>query len=141
MSITTLLFFSQFYNDKIRRNLWTCRSGPPPPPPPPRPCNRHGCQQICIPRGVSYQCACGPGYKLQADGKSCKKECHVNVDVVFVVDTSRSVTPKSFRDSMNILREFIRFIEQVNILQASNELCLMLSIKIHDDLLSFFSAN
>ena len=44
------------------------------------------------------------------------KECHVNVDVVFVIDSSTSVTEKSFEDSMILIKEFVRFIEQVRVI-------------------------
>ena len=30
------------------------------------------CEQECINRNGGYECACKPGYELNADGKTCK---------------------------------------------------------------------
>ena len=65
--------------------------------------------------GGTYRCTCGPGYTLQADKLGCErtKECHINADVVFALDSSGSVTQKSFDAALGIIKEFVRFIEQV----------------------------
>ena len=105
----------QFFRDKIRRTLLDCRTAPPPPLIHPCDVQNGGCQHYCIrDGGQNHHCECGKGYQLQDTTRCVKiKECHVNVDVVFVIDSSDSVTEKSFEDAMILIKEFVRFIEQV----------------------------
>uniref|UniRef100_A0A8C9KC51 Matrilin 4 n=1 Tax=Panthera tigris altaica TaxID=74533 RepID=A0A8C9KC51_PANTA len=35
----------------------------------------HGCEFQCVSEGLSYRCLCPEGQQLQADGKSCNREC------------------------------------------------------------------
>ena len=105
-------FASQFFHDKIRRDV-AC-------PTRPTSCSDRngGCQHICVRDNQrSFHCECKTGYTLHNDGFHCKRSAncgHVRVDVVFVLDTSNSVSHESFRDELGIVVHFVRFIQKVS---------------------------
>ena len=67
---------------------------------------------------TNFRCACNTGYSLALDGRHCVRspECgHVRVDVVFVLDTSNSVSHQSYKNALGVVVEFVRFIQRVSL--------------------------
>uniref|UniRef100_A0A671LU64 Matrilin-1 n=1 Tax=Sinocyclocheilus anshuiensis TaxID=1608454 RepID=A0A671LU64_9TELE len=56
----------------------------------------HDCEHICISTPGSFKCACREGYTLQGDGRSCSACSNAAIDVVFLIDGSKSVRPENF---------------------------------------------
>ncbi|XP_059836954.1 matrilin-4 [Hypanus sabinus] len=56
----------------------------------------HGCEFKCVSTPGSYFCICPPGRQLNVDGKTCNKCSRANIDLVFVIDGSKSVRPENF---------------------------------------------
>ncbi|XP_018426509.1 PREDICTED: cartilage matrix protein-like, partial [Nanorana parkeri] len=56
----------------------------------------HDCQQICVSTPGSYTCACRDGFTLNEDGKTCNACGASAIDLVFVIDGSKSVRPENF---------------------------------------------
>ncbi|XP_045081811.1 matrilin-2 isoform X3 [Coregonus clupeaformis] len=65
----------------------------------------HGCQHDCVSTPESYICRCTRGYVLNLDGKTCSKaECGDGVmDLVFVIDGSKSLGPANFE----LVKQFV----------------------------------
>ncbi|KAK9529768.1 hypothetical protein VZT92_013858 [Zoarces viviparus] len=61
-------------------------------------CNtvQHRCDHQCVSTPGSYYCVCPEGQLLQDDGKSCGTCKSANIDLVFVIDGSKSVRPQNF---------------------------------------------
>ncbi|XP_078092302.1 matrilin-4 [Mustelus asterias] len=61
-------------------------------------CNtvEHGCEFQCVSTPGSYFCICPPGRQLNEDGKTCNRCSKANIDLVFVIDGSKSVRPENF---------------------------------------------
>ncbi|XP_069845940.1 matrilin-4 isoform X2 [Dipodomys merriami] len=81
-------------------------------------CNRvdHGCEFQCVSEGLSYHCLCPEGRRLQADGKSCDpfllsgcREGHV--DLVLLVDGSKSVRPQNFELVKRFVNQIVDFLD------------------------------
>ncbi|XP_067856337.1 matrilin-4 isoform X2 [Heptranchias perlo] len=68
-------------------------------------CNtvEHGCEFECVSTPGSYFCICPAGRKLNEDGKSCNKCSRANIDLVFVIDGSKSVRPENFE----LVKQFV----------------------------------
>ncbi|XP_063314977.1 matrilin-4 isoform X1 [Pelobates fuscus] len=72
----------------------------------------HGCQFKCVSTPGSYHCICPEGQDLQADGKTCNKCSTGNIDLVFVIDGSKSVRPHNFE----LVKQFvIKIVENLDI--------------------------
>ncbi|XP_076865063.1 cartilage matrix protein isoform X1 [Brachyhypopomus gauderio] len=56
----------------------------------------HDCEQICISIPGSFKCACRDGHTLKDDGRTCSACSDVTLDVVFLIDGSKSVRPENF---------------------------------------------
>uniref|UniRef100_A0A671VBU4 Matrilin 2 n=1 Tax=Sparus aurata TaxID=8175 RepID=A0A671VBU4_SPAAU len=56
----------------------------------------HGCEHQCVSANDSYICRCFEGFTLAEDGKSCKKCGDGVMDLVFVIDGSKSLGPANF---------------------------------------------
>ncbi|KAK7915722.1 hypothetical protein WMY93_011483 [Mugilogobius chulae] len=56
----------------------------------------HGCEHQCVSTPGSYYCICPEGQLLQDDGKSCGTCKSANIDLVLVIDGSKSVRPQNF---------------------------------------------
>ncbi|XP_069032474.1 cartilage matrix protein [Embiotoca jacksoni] len=56
----------------------------------------HDCKQVCISSPGSYKCACKDGFTLMDDGRSCSACSNSATDVVFLIDSSKSVRPENF---------------------------------------------
>ncbi|NXD75255.1 MATN4 protein, partial [Halcyon senegalensis] len=78
-------------------------------------CNRvdHGCEFKCVSTEGSYRCVCPEGQQLQADGKGCTKCGAGHIDLVMVIDGSKSVRPQNFE----LVKQFVNRI--VDLLEVS----------------------
>uniref|UniRef100_A0A3B4B826 VWFA domain-containing protein n=1 Tax=Periophthalmus magnuspinnatus TaxID=409849 RepID=A0A3B4B826_9GOBI len=56
----------------------------------------HGCEHQCVSTPGSYYCICPEGQLLQDDGKSCGTCKSANIDLVLLIDGSKSVRPQNF---------------------------------------------
>ncbi|XP_017286996.1 matrilin-4 isoform X1 [Kryptolebias marmoratus] len=56
----------------------------------------HGCEHQCVNTPGSYYCICPEGQLLQEDGKSCGTCRSANIDLVLLIDGSKSVRPQNF---------------------------------------------
>ena len=124
---TTPLFFSvalfsQFYRDKIRKDLLDCREIKPtplpptiPPPPPPLTTRR-------LPPPPP-----GPTRKCMRRAPARRRHGDSRVDVVFVLDSSNSIGHDNYADALNIIVEFVKFIQQVIVFNNDLHDCNALS--------------
>uniref|UniRef100_A0A4W3H3F5 Matrilin 2 n=1 Tax=Callorhinchus milii TaxID=7868 RepID=A0A4W3H3F5_CALMI len=63
----------------------------------------HGCEHICINTVGSYICQCKEGYVLNNDKKTCRKCAKEALDLVFVIDGSKSLGPQNF----HLVKQFV----------------------------------
>ncbi|XP_058034599.1 matrilin-2 [Ahaetulla prasina] len=63
----------------------------------------HGCEHICVNINDSYVCECHEGFILWNDGKTCKRCNEGPIDLVFVIDGSKSLGENNFE----IVKEFV----------------------------------
>uniref|UniRef100_A0A8C6R1J9 Matrilin-2 n=1 Tax=Nannospalax galili TaxID=1026970 RepID=A0A8C6R1J9_NANGA len=63
----------------------------------------HGCEHICVNNGDSYMCRCSEGFVLAEDGRHCKRCTEGPVDLVFVIDGSKSLGEENFE----IVKHFV----------------------------------
>ncbi|XP_043395243.1 matrilin-2 isoform X1 [Chelonia mydas] len=63
----------------------------------------HGCEHICINNDLSYVCKCHKGFVLQEDGKMCRRCTEGPIDLVFVIDGSKSLG----EDNFEVVKEFV----------------------------------
>ncbi|CAM4500849.1 unnamed protein product [Caretta caretta] len=63
----------------------------------------HGCEHICINNDHSYVCKCHKGFVLQEDGKMCRRCTGGPIDLVFVIDGSKSLG----EDNFDVVKEFV----------------------------------
>uniref|UniRef100_A0AC11CJF5 Matrilin 2 n=1 Tax=Ovis aries TaxID=9940 RepID=A0AC11CJF5_SHEEP len=63
----------------------------------------HGCEHICVNRGNSYICKCSKGFILAEDGRRCKRCTEGPIDLVFVIDGSKSLG----EDNFEIVKQFV----------------------------------
>uniref|UniRef100_A0A6I8PHD8 Matrilin 2 n=1 Tax=Ornithorhynchus anatinus TaxID=9258 RepID=A0A6I8PHD8_ORNAN len=56
----------------------------------------HGCEHICVNNADSYICKCREEFVLAEDGKRCRKCTEGPVDLVFVIDGSKSLGEENF---------------------------------------------
>ncbi|XP_041638951.1 matrilin-4 isoform X3 [Cheilinus undulatus] len=68
-------------------------------------CNtvEHGCEHQCVSTPGSYYCICPEGELLQDDGKSCGTCKSANIDLVLLIDGSKSVRPQNFE----LVKQFV----------------------------------
>ncbi|XP_034388646.1 matrilin-4 [Cyclopterus lumpus] len=57
---------------------------------------QHGCEHQCVSTLGSYYCVCPEGKLLQDDGQSCGTCKSANIDLVLLIDGSKSVRPQNF---------------------------------------------
>ncbi|XP_024905907.1 matrilin-2 isoform X2 [Pteropus alecto] len=63
----------------------------------------HGCEHICVNRGNSYICKCSEGFILAEDGRQCKRCSEGPIDLIFVIDGSKSLGEENFE----IVKQFV----------------------------------
>ncbi|NXW94130.1 MATN2 protein, partial [Alopecoenas beccarii] len=63
----------------------------------------HGCEHICVNNDDSYICKCQEGYVLKEDQKTCRTCTEGPVDLVFVIDGSKSLG----EDNFEIVKQFV----------------------------------
>ncbi|XP_043363495.1 matrilin-2 isoform X6 [Dermochelys coriacea] len=63
----------------------------------------HGCEHICINNDHSYVCKCHKEFVLQEDGKMCRRCTEGPIDLVFVIDGSKSLG----EDNFEVVKEFV----------------------------------
>ncbi|XP_010281503.1 PREDICTED: matrilin-2 [Phaethon lepturus] len=63
----------------------------------------HGCEHVCINNNNSYSCQCHEGFVLRQDGKTCRICTEGPVDLVFVIDGSKSLG----EDNFEIVKQFV----------------------------------
>ncbi|TRY66823.1 hypothetical protein DNTS_004769 [Danionella cerebrum] len=77
-------------------------------------CNtlEHGCEHQCVSTPGSYHCICPEGHVLQDDGKSCGA-CRTSIiDLVLLIDGSKSVRPQNFE----LVKQFVnQVVDQLDI--------------------------
>ncbi|KAH0619101.1 hypothetical protein JD844_018769 [Phrynosoma platyrhinos] len=76
-------------------------------------CNfgNHSCQHECVNILNGHYCRCRDGYTLQADGRSCQ-ECKAgHVDLVLVIDGSKSVRPQNFELVKQFVNQIVDFLD------------------------------
>uniref|UniRef100_A0A803YKQ4 Matrilin 4 n=1 Tax=Meleagris gallopavo TaxID=9103 RepID=A0A803YKQ4_MELGA len=73
----------------------------------------HGCEFKCVSSEGSFHCVCPEGQQLHADGKTCNKCGAGHVDLVMVIDGSKSVRPQNFE----LVKQFVNRI--VDLLEVS----------------------
>uniref|UniRef100_A0A3B4G8P0 Matrilin 4 n=1 Tax=Pundamilia nyererei TaxID=303518 RepID=A0A3B4G8P0_9CICH len=57
---------------------------------------KHDCEQVCISAPGVYTCDCNKGYTLNEDEKTCTPCKSANIDLVLLIDGSKSVRPQNF---------------------------------------------
>nr|KAF6471761.1 matrilin 4 [Molossus molossus] len=71
----------------------------------------HGCEFQCVSEGLTYRCLCPDGRQLQADGKSCNRCREGHVDLVLLVDGSKSVRPQNFELVKRFVNQIVDFLD------------------------------
>nr|KAF6422987.1 matrilin 4 [Rousettus aegyptiacus] len=71
----------------------------------------HGCEFQCVSEGLTYRCLCPEGRQLQADGKSCNRCREGHVDLVLLVDGSKSVRPQNFELVKRFVNQIVDFLD------------------------------
>uniref|UniRef100_A0A3B4BDD7 VWFA domain-containing protein n=1 Tax=Periophthalmus magnuspinnatus TaxID=409849 RepID=A0A3B4BDD7_9GOBI len=66
----------------------------------------HGCEHLCVSTNGSYVCKCFEGFTLAEDQKSCKNCNSGVIDVVFIIDGSKSLGPANFE----LVKQFVNTI-------------------------------
>ncbi|NWX40700.1 MATN2 protein, partial [Steatornis caripensis] len=63
----------------------------------------HSCEHICVNNDDSYICKCHEGYVLKEDQKTCRRCTEGPLDLVFVIDGSKSLG----EDNFEIVKQFV----------------------------------
>uniref|UniRef100_A0A8C8I9Y3 VWFA domain-containing protein n=1 Tax=Oncorhynchus tshawytscha TaxID=74940 RepID=A0A8C8I9Y3_ONCTS len=63
----------------------------------------HPCDHLCVSTPASYMCRCRKGYTLNSDGKTCHVCGDGVMDLVFVIDGSKSLGPANFE----LVKQFV----------------------------------
>uniref|UniRef100_A0A8C0J5M2 Matrilin 4 n=1 Tax=Chelonoidis abingdonii TaxID=106734 RepID=A0A8C0J5M2_CHEAB len=72
----------------------------------------HGCEFKCVSTPGSYHCVCPEGQQLHADGKTCNSEyLGSHVDLVLVIDGSKSVRPQNFELVKQFVNQIVDFLD------------------------------
>ncbi|NXY89173.1 MATN2 protein, partial [Alcedo cyanopectus] len=87
----------------------------------------HGCEHTCVNNGDSFTCKCQEGYVLREDQKTCRRCTEGPVDLVFVIDGSKSLGEDNFETVKQFVLGILDTLEispkaaRVGLLQYSTE--------------------
>uniref|UniRef100_A0ABK0L9S0 Matrilin 4 n=1 Tax=Rattus norvegicus TaxID=10116 RepID=A0ABK0L9S0_RAT len=71
----------------------------------------HSCQHECVSTLVGPQCRCREGHDLLPDGRSCQGCREGHVDLVLLVDGSKSVRPQNFELVKRFVNQIVDFLD------------------------------
>nr|XP_015854597.2 matrilin-4 isoform X2 [Peromyscus maniculatus bairdii] len=71
----------------------------------------HSCQHECVNTLVGPQCRCREGHDLLPDGRSCRGCREGHVDLVLLVDGSKSVRPQNFELVKRFVNQIVDFLD------------------------------
>ncbi|XP_036040820.1 matrilin-4 isoform X2 [Onychomys torridus] len=71
----------------------------------------HSCQHECVNTPVGPQCRCQEGHDLLPDGRSCRGCREGHVDLVLLVDGSKSVRPQNFELVKRFVNQIVDFLD------------------------------
>ncbi|NXM30369.1 MATN2 protein, partial [Oxyruncus cristatus] len=63
----------------------------------------HGCEHTCVNNDDSYICKCQEGYVLKEDQKTCRRCTEGPIDLMFVIDGSKSLG----EDNFEVVKQFV----------------------------------
>uniref|UniRef100_A0A8D2L7R9 Matrilin 4 n=1 Tax=Varanus komodoensis TaxID=61221 RepID=A0A8D2L7R9_VARKO len=72
---------------------------------------KHGCEHQCVSSHGSYSCRCWTGYQLNQDKKTCSKCKAGHIDLVMVIDGSKSVRPQNFELVKQFVNQIVDFLD------------------------------
>ncbi|NXX49207.1 MATN2 protein, partial [Tricholaema leucomelas] len=87
----------------------------------------HGCEHTCVNNDDSYICKCQEGYVLKEDQKTCRRCTEGPIDLVFVIDGSKSLGEDNFEAVKQFVAGILDSLEispkaaRVGLLQYSTE--------------------
>ncbi|KTF79841.1 hypothetical protein cypCar_00033078 [Cyprinus carpio] len=72
----------------------------------------HSCDHHCVSVLNGFYCHCNDGYTLQEDGKTCQSCRSSNIDLVLLIDGSKSVRPQNFE----LVKQFVnQVVDQLDV--------------------------
>ncbi|XP_070104159.1 matrilin-4 isoform X2 [Equus caballus] len=71
----------------------------------------HSCQHECVSTFGGPQCRCREGHVLMSDGRSCQGCREGHVDLVLLVDGSKSVRPQNFELVKRFVNQIVDFLD------------------------------
>ncbi|NXP55831.1 MATN4 protein, partial [Heliornis fulica] len=95
----------------------------------------HGCEHVCVNTDSSYICRCYEGFVLREDEKTCKRCTEGPVDLVFVIDGSKSLGEDNFETVKQFVSGILDSLEispkaaRVGLLQYSTEVRTEFTLK------------
>uniref|UniRef100_UPI00398ED833 matrilin-4-like n=1 Tax=Pristiophorus japonicus TaxID=55135 RepID=UPI00398ED833 len=72
---------------------------------------RHNCEHDCVSTEDSYLCRCRKGYILNPDGKTCLECFNGAMDLVFIIDGSRSLGAQNFQSVKQFVSSMVDALE------------------------------
>ncbi|XP_029101800.1 matrilin-2-like [Scleropages formosus] len=87
----------------------------------------HGCEHLCVGTHDSFVCRCFEGYILEEDGRRCKRSACGEMDLIFVIDGSKSLGAANFELVKRFVGAIVDFLDvsplatQVGLLQYSTK--------------------
>ncbi|XP_067834125.1 matrilin-2-like isoform X2 [Heptranchias perlo] len=73
--------------------------------------SKHECEHDCVNTEDNYLCRCRKGYILNPDGKTCQKCTDGAVDLVFIVDGSKSLGAQNFQSVKQFVNNIVDALE------------------------------
>ncbi|XP_052383194.1 matrilin-4 isoform X2 [Oncorhynchus keta] len=103
-------------------------------------CNtvEHGCEHQCISTPDSYYCICPEGQLLAEDGKGCRTCRSANIDLVLLIDGSKSVRPQNFELVKQFVNQVVDSLDvsahgtQVGLVQYSSHVRTEFALKMYE---------
>ncbi|XP_055763823.1 matrilin-4-like [Salvelinus fontinalis] len=103
-------------------------------------CNtvEHGCEHQCISTPGSYYCICPEGQLLAEDGKACRTCRSANIDLVLLIDGSKSVRPQNFELVKQFVNQVVDSLDvsahgtRVGVVQYSSHVRTEFALKMYE---------